>query len=259
MIKIGYEAGHGYSTPGKRTPIGEREWSFNNKVALSFAKELSQYNGVIIKRFDDPTGVKDIPLRERTNGANQWKANYYISFHHNAFLSSWGSHTGVETFVYTSPKQSSLELANAIHPAVVAAYNLRDRGIKRGNLHIVRETTMPAILIEGGFMDSTIDILKLRDDRILEQVGKSVAQSLAKFLGLSKAVKEQTNKDETYEVLISLNGYNTALDAKNHKNSNSTVKNGTYFIYKRANGMLNVTTQKGIAGSWINPGDNVEG
>ncbi|HWL12582.1 MAG TPA: N-acetylmuramoyl-L-alanine amidase [Ureibacillus sp.] len=187
MIKVGYDGGHGINTPGKCTPDGEHEWSFNNKVARAFANELALYEGVASKRFDDPTGKTDVPLKTRTDGANNWGAHYYISFHHNALGSRWGNHTGVETFVYTDPQPRSVALANAIHPAVVKAYGLRERGVKRGNLHIVRETTMPAILIEGGFMDSLIDIKKLRDDRVLENAGKLIAQAFAKFAGLKKS------------------------------------------------------------------------
>ncbi|MFC7684884.1 N-acetylmuramoyl-L-alanine amidase [Ureibacillus sp. GCM10028918] len=194
MIKVGYDAGHGLHTAGKRTPDGEREWSFNDKVARAFAKELALYKGVMTRRFDDPTGQRDVPLRERTDGANKWSANYYISFHHNALGSRWGNHTGVETFVYTSPQPRSVELANAIHPAVVKSYGLRDRGVKRGNLHIVRETTMPSILIEGGFMDSLIDITKLRNDTVLANAGRSIAQNFAKFVGLTRAI--QSPKEE---------------------------------------------------------------
>ncbi|QCR32701.1 N-acetylmuramoyl-L-alanine amidase [Lysinibacillus sp. SGAir0095] len=191
MIKVGYDAGHGYHTAGKRTPDGEREWSFNDKVARAFANELALYKGVMTRRYDDPTGQRDVPLRERTDGANNWAANYYISFHHNALGGRWGNHTGVETFVNTNPQPRSVELANAIHPAIVKAYGLSDRGIKRGNLHIVRETAMPAILIEGGFMDSLIDVSKLRNDTVLSNVGKAVAQSFAEFAGLSRVTSPE--------------------------------------------------------------------
>ena len=191
MIKVGYDAGHGYNTSGKRTPDGEREWSFNDKVARAFANELALYKGVMSRRFDDPTGQRDVPLRERTDGANNWAANYYISFHHNALGGRWGNHTGIETFVYTDPQPRSVALANAIHPAVVKAYGLTDRGIKRGNLHIVRETAMPAILIEGGFMDSLIDITKLRNDTILANAGRAVAQNFARFAGLSRVTSSE--------------------------------------------------------------------
>lgn len=197
MIKIGYDAGHALHTPGKRTPDDEREWTFNNRVAKAFANELALYEGVASKRFDDPTGKRDVPLKERTDGANNWGAHYYISFHHNANTAKWGDWTGVETFVYTGNKNTiSGQLAKAIHPAVVKAYGLRDRGIKEGNLHIVRETKMPAILIEGGFMDSTIDIRKLRDDSVLENAGKLIAQALAKHLGLKKVVKEVASNSD---------------------------------------------------------------
>ncbi|QCR33111.1 N-acetylmuramoyl-L-alanine amidase [Lysinibacillus sp. SGAir0095] len=200
MIKVGYCAGHGgyknklkklYATPGKRTPDGEPEWEFNDNVARAFANELSLYEGVASKRFDDPTGQRDVPLKERTDRANDWGANYYFSFHHNGLSSVYGYHTGVETFVYTNPNPKSVALANAIHPAVVKAYGLNNRGVKKGNLHIVRETKMPAVLVEGGFMDSFIDIKKLRDNMALENAGKLIAQAFAKHVGLKKSSEVQ--------------------------------------------------------------------
>ncbi|MGE7667702.1 N-acetylmuramoyl-L-alanine amidase family protein [Ureibacillus composti] len=200
MIKVAYGAGHGGFgvTPGKRSPDGEYEWDFNTKVATAFANELALFKGVMTKRFDDPSGKTDVPLVQRTDGANRWGANYYISFHHNAFQSRWGSHSGVETWIYTNAQEGSVALANAIHPAVVEGYGLIDRGIKRGNLHIVRETTMPAILIEGGFMDSTIDIQKLRNDSVLNNVGKLIARAFANYVGLKQAV---TIKEEVEDEL----------------------------------------------------------
>lgn len=195
MVKVGWDAGHGgfkdaekkiYATPGKRTPDGEPEWIFNDIVGRAFASELAQYEDVATRRFDDPTGKTDVPLKARTDGANGWGADYYISFHHNANTGNWGMWTGVETYIYTAASKASVVLAQAIHPAVVSAYGLRNRGIKRGNFHILRETKMPALLIEGGFMDSRIDINKLRDRTVLENAGRMIAQALAKQIGLKK-------------------------------------------------------------------------
>lgn len=206
MIKVGYCAGHGYNTPGKRTPDGEREWIFNDIVARAFANELARYEGVTSKRFDDPTGQRDIPLQERTDNANRWGAQYYISFHHNALNATWGNHTGVETFVYINNKNTtSGKLAAAIHPALVKAYGLKDRGIKEANLHIVRETKMPAILIEGGFMDSIIDIRKLRDKNVLENVGRMIAQALATYLKL-KNPSTPVEEEEVSSVFLNETG-----------------------------------------------------
>lgn len=201
MYKIAVCAGHGFNTPGKRTPDGEREWSFNDKVVKAFINTMNQYANVTVKRFDDPTGKTDVPLATRTNGANGWGANIYISFHHNANTAKWGNWGGVETF-YNPGSTNGQKLAKAVHPSLVKAYGLKDRGVKTGNLHIVRETKMPAILIEGGFMDSITDIKKLRDDSVLANVGSSIAHAVASYAGLKKSgtstpVQNTTPKNTT--------------------------------------------------------------
>lgn len=200
-MKIAYDAGHGYNTPGKRSPAGEREWTFNNKVVLAFEKELKQYEGVSLLRTDDATGKTDIPLKTRTDKANNWKADLYISFHHNAFTGKWGNHTGVETFYYKGSSKGK-KLAELVHKALVKAYGLRDRGLKTNNLHITRETKMPAVLVEGGFMDSSIDIKKLRDDKVLENAGKLIAQAVAEYAGLKRKKAEAKPSVKLYRVQV---------------------------------------------------------
>ncbi len=198
------DAGHGLHTPGKRTPDGEREWSFNNEVAKAFETEMEKYHHISVHRTDDRSGERDVPLRERTNQANQANADFYISFHHNAFQSKWGDHTGVETYYYKTSTVGKT-IAQKIQKAVVAAYGLRDRGIKTANLHITRETTMPAVLVEGGFMDSRIDIKKLRDEKTLHKAGKMIADAVAKYYNLKKA-SDKTDKSKTEENLV-VDGY----------------------------------------------------
>lgn len=193
MVKIAFDAGHGINTPGKRTPDDEREWSFNNKVANAFEKRMKEYENVSLLRTDDKTGKRDVPLRTRTNEANKWKADAYISFHHNAFQSKWGNHGGTETFHHKNSSKGKV-LASVVQNAALKAYNLRDRGLKTNNLHITRETSMPAVLVEGGFMDSTVDIKKLRDDKELSNAGKLIADAVAKYFKLTIA---NTSKDKT--------------------------------------------------------------
>jgi len=184
MLKVAWSAGHGRNTPGKRSPDDEREWSFNNKVVMAAMSYLSRYEDVQQLRLDDPSGKTDIPLIARTDRANSWKADIYISCHHNALQGTWGNHSGIETYVFNLENTMSLKLAKAVHPFVVQAMGIADRGIKRANFHELRETRMPAVLIEGGFMDSRIDIKKLRDDRFLRAQGEGIAKGLVKFFDL---------------------------------------------------------------------------
>lgn len=194
MVKIVLDAGHGYETPGKRSPAGEREWSFNNKVALAAAAKLNSYENVQILRVDDPTGRTDVALKTRTDRANNWKADVYVAIHHNALTGKWGKHSGIETYTMDHPQANpkSVVLAKEIHPRIVKAMGLQNRGIKRANFHVLRETRMPAILTEGGFMDSTIDIVKLRDDRYLKAQGEAIAEGLAAYFNLRPKMKQPT-------------------------------------------------------------------
>lgn len=184
--KVVLDAGHGYNTAGKRSPDGEREWTFNDKVLRACMAVLKQYKEIEVLRVDDSTGKTDVPLATRTNKANNWKADIYVSIHHNANTSKWGTWTGVETYTYLGSQPKSEKLANAVHPKVVEAYGLKNRGLKKANLHVVRETNMPAILVEGGFMDSTIDIKKLRDDKVLTKAGQGIADGILSYFNIKR-------------------------------------------------------------------------
>lgn len=193
-FKIGTDAGHGLTTPGKQTPDGEKEWSFNDAVLRAFIREMQNYEDVQVYRYDDPTGKTDVPLKTRTDKANKEKVNLYISFHHNANTGKWGDWTGTETHVYETKPKEAVKLAQIVQPKMAKAYGLKDRGIKYTNLHITRETNMTAILLEGGFMDSRIDIKKMRDIAVLNKAGKAVAQAVAQYAGL-KRKKEEAKKE----------------------------------------------------------------
>lgn len=199
VIKIALDAGHGKHTAGKRTPDGEREWTFNDKVLRACQAKLNEYQNVEILRLDDPSGETDVPLTARTNRANAWKADALVSIHHNALRSDgkWGGHGGVETFVQEkTASKASKDIANRIHPRIVNAMGLRDRGVKSQNLHMLRESRMPAVLTEGGFMDSTVDIHALRSDTMLRKQGEAIAEALAAYFKLTPKKKEVAAVEE---------------------------------------------------------------
>ncbi len=62
--------------------------------------------------------------------------------------------------------------------------------------------------------------------------------------------------NDTYKVVTKIDGYTTAANAKSRKNKRSKVSSGTYHVYKKSDGMINITSKKGVPGSWINPADN---
>lgn len=197
MVKVALDAGHGIHTAGKRTPAGEREWTFNNKVVLAAIAKLNTYDDVQILRLDDPTGNNDVPLITRTNKANAWGADVLVSAHHNAHMGVWGEHGGAETYVHPTGRRASYDLANTVQPLITKAMGLRNRGVKQLNLHMVRESNMTAILTEGGFMDSTTDIGALRSNAKLKAQGVAIAEGLAAYYKLVPKKGSVTNPKPT--------------------------------------------------------------
>lgn len=204
MVKFVFNGGHGFNTAGKRSPDGEREWSFNNVIVLAAMAEMQKYKNAELLRTDDPTGKTDIPLETRMNKAIKWGAKYYISIHNNAYQSRWGSHGGTETLVQSLCTQATRNLAAQVQAAQVGVLGLRNRGVKNSDvlyeLNAGKRNGIHTIITESAFMDSTTDITSLRDKSKLQGVGKAIAQAVAKHAGLQlkevKPVAPQKPKDD---------------------------------------------------------------
>ena len=94
--------------------------------------------------------------------------------------------------------------------------------------------------------------------RLLDEGWQKFLNLVQKYLDEYK----EGNKVATYTLYTAVKGYNTAADAKAKTNSQTTLKAGTWQIYSKYpsgyNGMMNLTTNANVAGSWINPSDNVK-
>src|SRR5690606_28846364 len=110
-MKIVIDAGHGPETPGKRSPDGSlREYQFNSAVARYVIDELKEYENV--KLLSTHRDDRDVPLKERTDTANAWGAELFVSIHANAAGDGgWNSAQGIETFVYETRPPAAVALA----------------------------------------------------------------------------------------------------------------------------------------------------
>lgn len=243
MVKIFIDPGHGGVDSGA-TGNGLLEKNVTLQIALLVRKYLTAYEHVTIKM--SRTSDKTVTLSARTNEANNWGADYFLSIHINA-----GGGTGFESYIYSrlSSSGETAKRRNIIHNEIVKVNELRDRGKKQGNLHVLRESMMSSMLTENGFIDTKADAEKMKDKKWLETVAKAHADGLAKVFHL----KKKAHKDDRYTMTKNTPGYYTAEDAKKGKNKKSTMLPGKYYIYKQASGMINITKQKGIPGSWIDP------
>ncbi|MCI3922475.1 N-acetylmuramoyl-L-alanine amidase [Paenibacillus sp. TRM 82003] len=206
-MKIAIDAGHGLNTAGKRCPDDSmREFHFNSVVARYVRDELDQYGNVEILFTHDDTGKRDIPLKERTDKANKWGADVLVSIHANASGNDWGAAKGIETFVYTSRPAESVRLAEAVQEALIAVTGLVDRGVKAGNLHMVREAKMTAILCECGFMTNREEAALLKSDEYRRKCAQAIVKGIVEVYGLEKGIAESQLPVIQREVGLIVNG-----------------------------------------------------
>jgi N-acetylmuramoyl-L-alanine amidase len=199
-MRIMLDAGHGLNTPGKRTPDDSmREFQFNSAVAEYTKELLLCYEDVTVDFAHDPSGNIDISLLARTNTANSKKVVVYVSIHGNAFGSGWGDANGIETFIHpTNNTAISRKLANLVQKKLIAATGLRDRGVKTANFHVLRETDMPSILVEGGFMTNQTEAALMKSESYRRKSSSAIASALAEFYNLKpKKVAKQVEQELT--------------------------------------------------------------
>jgi len=184
-MKIVIDAGHGPETPGKRSPDGSlREYHFNSAVARYVADALLHgYEGVDILMTHDDS--RDVPLKERTDKANAWKADLFVSIHANAYGDGgWNSAQGIETYVYETRPPAAVALANAVQRQLIRATGRPDRGVKSANFHVLRETRMTAILVECGFMTHREECELLKSDAYRRKCAEAIVAGIVETYGL---------------------------------------------------------------------------
>lgn len=172
-MKIMLDAGHGPNTSGKRTPDGKmKEFEFNEAVAQFVKKELTAF-GVIVMNSHDRE--RDVPLKERTTLANKMGVDALISIHANAFGTTWNNASGIETFTYTKPSDQSIILATLIQNSLCSITGRSSRGVKKADFAVVRDTRMPAVLVECGFMTNKYEAILLQSTEYRMRCAKAIA------------------------------------------------------------------------------------
>ena len=193
MFKLALNAGHYKYTAGKRChaeidPNQTREWFLNDRICDRIQKILAEYDGIEVLRIDDTSGEVDTSLANRTKKANNWGADFWLGIHHNAAGKKF-SGGGITAYVYTSPDAKSLEWQKDLYNASIKATGLkgnRSTPLAKKNLHECRETKMPAVLVECGFMDSTVDCPIILTEDFANKIAKAFADVIIEKSGATK-------------------------------------------------------------------------
>ena len=263
MAKIAIDAGHGLTTKGKRCYKAldskeTREWVLNDRVSDALASYLKSA-GHTIKRVDDTDGSTDISLANRVKTANKWGADFYISVHHNAGIRGG---TGGGTLVYTCKncQRKSTAAQKAIYENAIRRGDLkgnRSNGLPTKDFYVIKKTTMPACLIECGFMDSATDIKYILDPGWSKKIALGIAEGICEVFGgkvEDRAESANTASAAPFCVKVLTDSLNIRLGAGAEFRATGAINDkGVYTITKTAKAQNGSTwgLLKSGAG-WIN-------
>lgn len=197
--KVLWDGGHGGKDPGS-SGNGVVEKNIALRVATEAAKRLERnYEGVkcLLSRSSDVY----LTLKERTDKANAAGAHLLVSIHCNA----GGGKGGFESFTYSGTKDAATAaFQDVLHTEIMKQlkpFGVIDRGQKKKDLHVCRESRMPAVLTENLFVDVAADAARLKRPEVIEAIVAGHVAGVARFLKLQPKKAQQPPASDGTHVL----------------------------------------------------------
>lgn len=203
--KVCLDMGHGGYDPGAVGPGGTKEKDVTLPIGLKVGAYL-QTAGVtmIYTRTGDhvpwPSNLnKDLAARCKI--ANDSGADVFVSIHANSSINV----TAKGNEIYTTPGQGSADaLANSIHARVKAAFpgltyreDIRDGDPdKEANFYVLRNTKMPAVLSELGFISNPAEEKMLASQEFQDKAALAIAQGIGDYLGVDIPVQADIDPEK---------------------------------------------------------------
>lgn len=178
------DPGHGGKDVGTQSISKPRCQEKNlNLMTAKFVKMFLQRRGyrVIMTREDDTF----ISLDKRVQIAAEVKPLIFVSIHYNAAPSNEAK--GVEIFYHSSKENkertaASHKLAQSILKQVVFQTKALSRGVKNGSYVVIRDTKIPAVLVEGGFVTNESELQLLKDPAYLKRLAWGISKGIDEYL-----------------------------------------------------------------------------
>ncbi len=173
--RIIIDPGHGGHDPGTIGIGGVQEKDVILPISLDVAEILRKQDIEVIMTRDTDNFIS---LEGRTDMANDIDADLFVSIHANAINLSRPDVNGLETYYY----QSGRRLAEIIHWSILNGVNIDDRSIRRARFYVLRHSTMPAVLVEVGFLTGEVDASRLKDPNYRRQMAEAIARGIVEYI-----------------------------------------------------------------------------
>lgn len=174
-VVVVIDPGHGGPDPGAIGIGGLQEKGIVLDIGTKVAEQLERQGiQAILTRADD----RDLDLEPRVRMAEQANATVFVSIHANAIDMSRPDISGLETYYYDSGQ----ELAQTIHRNILQGTGVQDRRVRTARFYVLRKTTMPAVLVEVGFVTGRDDAAKLSTSAYRSQMAAAIARGILEYI-----------------------------------------------------------------------------
>jgi N-acetylmuramoyl-L-alanine amidase len=188
-LSIVIDPGHGGPDPGAIGVNNSYEKNNTLPTGMYLAGFLRAAGAqVILTRTGDyspATGAYDVKadLQARVDKANNAKSDLFISIHNDAATSTTANGSTTYFSSYSPVADASHELGLQIQEQLIKALGSYDRGVKDANFYVIKNTQMPSVLIELGFITHPEESKLLASSAYQEKAMKAVYQGILRYLG----------------------------------------------------------------------------
>jgi len=177
------DPGHGGSADGAKY-FGSKEKDINLKILYTVGKKYFNSDTSKLKVYYTRYTDVDISLNDRAAFAKKVGADLFVSLHMNAVVKGAESVRGSEVFYSeknNSPNSaglSSKKLAEILNTSICTNLGTKNRGVKEGNLVVTAKNTVPAVLIELGFMSNKDEHALLTNEEFQDKAARVIYETL---------------------------------------------------------------------------------
>lgn len=178
------DPGHGGHDIGTQSISKPRyQEKYLNLITAKFVQTYLAQAGfdVMMTREEDVF----ISLEKRAQIANEKQPYLFVSIHYNSAPSAEAQ--GIEVYYYLSKENKSRtlkskRLSQSVLRQVLKTTDANSRGVKAGNFLVIRETTVPAILIEGGFVSNEEELHRLKNPDYLKKIAWGIVKGIEEYV-----------------------------------------------------------------------------
>ncbi|MGB8451614.1 MAG: N-acetylmuramoyl-L-alanine amidase [Anaerocolumna sp.] len=177
MVKVVIDPGHGGIDVGATGASGLYEKDFTLSLSKKIKEVLEKEEKIQVYMIREDDTFISTEDNYRSKFANELEVDLYISIHGNTYEDP--NVSGTESFYYHKEFKS---FAETMHKNVVSATGFNDRGVKKGDLFVVRDTDMPSVLLEIGYLTNPQEEQTMLNEEFQDSVTEAIGNGVKEYL-----------------------------------------------------------------------------